>query len=112
MKIGLGLPGDTQDPQIKEFMDDSHGWVGAFEGDLTDPFEHPKGIARGAPFEVSHQLGEVPGSISIEDPGFTGAGVYATAEDRDKWTSTSIVVRSNDEANANITVRVRKRFNA
>jgi hypothetical protein len=112
MRIGYDLPGDHDDPQVKEFMDKSHNWAQSFEGDLVGPFDHPSGTAADEPFEVAHSLGEIPGSFAIEDLGFTGSGVYATAEDRDKWTATSIIIRSSNEANANISVRVRRRFDA
>ena len=112
MKLPYDLPGDHDDPQVKEFMDKTHGWAKNIEGDLIGPFEHPKDVPADSPFVVSHELGEIPGGIAIEDPGFTGSGIYATAEDRDKWTKDSIVVRSSNISNANITVRVRRRFDA
>lgn len=112
MRIGYELPGDPDDPVVQDYMNRAHGWASSFEGDLVGPFDHPSGIAVDAPFEVEHSLGELPGSIAVEDPGFTGKGVYATADDRDKWTSTSIVLRSPDANNKNITVRLRRRLDA
>ena len=111
-KIGYDMPGTVEDPMVQDYMDRSRGWAQSFEGDLTPPFDHPQGIPADSPFEVEHSLGEIPGSMAVEDPGFTGKGVYATAQDREAWTSTSITVRSPDPTNKNITVRVRRRFDA
>jgi len=106
-KIGFDLAGDAEDPMVDGFMKTIHGWGQKMEGDVVGPFDHPDGVAANAPFDVAHDLGEIPGSIAVEDPGYTGAGVYATAEDREKWTAEVLILRSSDESNKNVVIRVR-----
>lgn len=110
MRTWKGVQGHD-DPVVDAFMRDADVWAKGFEGDLVT-FDHPEGIPADAPFDVGHELGEAPGGFALVDPGYTGKGCYATSEDREKWSDSTITVRSADPSNKNIVIRVRRRFDA
>ncbi len=112
MKIGLKLSGEIQDATTNDQVKQLVSWGSALEGDQVGPFDHPEGVPADSPFQVEHELGEVPGSFAIEDPGYTGRGVYANADDREAWTDATVMLRSPDTTNKNIVIRVRRRFDA
>lgn len=112
MKIGLTVTGHHSDPTLDAQMKHAVAWGTTFEGDQVGPFDHPEGVAADAPFVVAHELGEKPGSFALEDPGYTGKGVYATAEDRLEWNEETVTLRSPDPTNQNIVIRVRRSLNA
>lgn len=95
--------------EIGAFITDAAHFADYFEGDLV-VFDHPFKILADAPFHVPHELGEVPGTAVLEDPGTTGGKVYWTQADRDKWNANTFTVRSSDPNNRNIAIRVRKRI--
>ena len=96
------------DPDVNDALDSVEDFADGIEGDLV-VFDHPKGHPAGIAFQVRHDLGEIPGSMAIEDPGYTGGKVFATRADREKWTAETITIRSDDTANRQIAIRVRKR---
>jgi hypothetical protein len=108
-RVGLKKPVHHSDPDVNDFMESAETFADAMEGDLVI-FDHPSNVPAGGAIQVRHDLGEVPGSMVVEDPGYTGGRVYATMLDREKWTKTTITVRSDDAANRQIAIRVRKRI--
>lgn len=112
MKVGLDMPGHHADDNVDRAQRQMKGWAEYMEGDQVGPFDHPEGVAADAPFDVAHQLGQTPGSMAVEDPGYTGRGVYATSEDRERWNADTVTLRSADPTNKNIVIRVRRKTNA
>jgi len=113
MRFGLDLPGHSKDDNVDRGHRMVKAWADSFEGDQVGPFDHPEGIGADQPFDVAHALGQVPGAtLVVEDPGYTGKGVYATSDDRARWNAETITLRSSDPTNKNIVIRLRRRTDA
>lgn len=96
-----------ENPQLDEFLDRTSLGINKMRGAQVGPFDHPDGLAQDEPFTLAHSLGEAPDTyLSIEDPGVTGAGVYAREEDRLGWNEETITLRSPDVNNRQIRVRI------
>lgn len=109
-KIDFADQANHPDQIVDGHIKSTKQWANDFQGDLIGPFDHPAEAAADAPFQVAHELGQMPSGFSVEDPGYTGRGVYATEADRELWTDATITLRSPDPTNKHITVRVRRRF--
>lgn len=83
----------------------AHG-LHRMQGDIVGPFDHPAGVDVDTPFDLEHSLSEVPTRFHVLDPGTTAGRIYATEEDRDGWTKSTVRLRSTDIYNKKVVIRV------